>query len=320
MSKSVYSKRIVCLGGGNAMPKAVLAGLKNYPVKISAICAMLDSGGSAGRLRKDYKIVSPGDIRRAFIALADTSPVVEDLLNYRFQTGEFKGHNFANLLITALELTTKNYEKTIKEMGRLLNVKHQVLPATLDKSNLYAVLENGKIISGEENIDWPKHNGNLKIKKVFLRPKTKAYPRTIAAIEKADLIVIGPGDLFSSLAQILLVKGISRAIRESQAKKIYLCNLMTKYGETNDFTVLSFAREIEKYLGGKLDYVIYNNFIPKKERIKKYKKEHSELLDLVKADENLPPEKFVGANLLPKKGPIEHYRKKVAKILISLPC
>ena len=134
-------KKIVCLGGGNAMPKAVLIGLKKYPVKLSVISAMLDSGGSAGRLRKDYKIVSPGDIRRAFIALANTSPVIQDLFNYRFQTGELKGHNFANLLITALELATQDYEKTIKEVSSILNVKHQVLPVTLDKANLHAVLE-----------------------------------------------------------------------------------------------------------------------------------------------------------------------------------
>lgn len=311
-------KNIVCLGGGNAMPKVVLAGLKKYPVKISVICAMLDSGGSAGRLRKDYKIVSPGDIRRALLALANTSPVIENLFNYRFQTGSLRDHSFANLLITALELSTNDYEKTIKAVKKILNVKHQVLPSTLNKANLYAILENGKIISGEENIDIPKHNGNLKIKKVFLRPRPKAYPKALEVINRADLIVIGPGDLYSSLAQILLTDGIPRAIQKSKAKKVYLCNLMTKYGETNNFTVLDFTDEIEKYLGGEVDYVIYNNASPQKEKIKKYKKEHPELLELVKVDENLPNEKFIGKNLLPKAGLIEHDPKKVAKALISL--
>lgn len=311
-------KNIVCLGGGNAMPKVILAGLKKYPVKISAICAMLDSGGSAGRLRRDYKIVSPGDIRRALVALADTSPVIENLFNYRFQTGSLKDHNFANLLITALELSTHDYEKIIKEVRRILNVKHQVLPSTLDKANLYAVLENGKIISGEANIDRPKHNGNLKIRKVFLRPKVSVYPKTLEAINQADLIVIGPGDLYSSLAQILLTDGIPRAIQESRAKKVYLCNLMTKYGETNNFSVLDFTREIEKYLGGELDHAIYNNAFPQKEKIKKYKKEHPELLEPVKIDENLPKAKFIGKNLLLRTGFLEHDPQKVAKILISL--
>lgn len=308
---------IVCLGGGNAMPKTILTGLKNYPIKLSVICAMLDSGGSAGRLRKDYNIVSPGDIRRAFIALADTSPAMEELFNYRFQSGELKGHNFANLLIAALELSTKNYEKTIQEINKLLNVKHEVLPVTLNKSNLFGVLEDGKVISGETNIDIPKHNGNLKIKKVFLRPKAKIYPKAREAIKNADLIVIGPGDLYSSLAQILLTEGVSRAIKESPAKKIYICNLMTKYGETNNFSVLDFTKKIEEYLKCPLDYIVYNNFIPKKEIIKKYKKKHPELLELVKIDKNLPSEKFIGKNLL-KRETIEHDPKKLAEIIINL--
>ncbi|HOL90590.1 MAG TPA: uridine diphosphate-N-acetylglucosamine-binding protein YvcK [Candidatus Pacearchaeota archaeon] len=310
-------KKIVCLGGGNAMPKVVLSSLKKYPVKISAICAMLDSGGSAGRLRKDYKIISPGDIRRAFIALANTSPVIENLFNYRFETGVLKDHNFANLLITALELSTNNYEKTIKEVKRILNVEHEVLPSTLDKSNLYAILENKKIICGEKNIDVPKHNGNLKIKRVFLKPKAKAYKKTIEAINNADLIVIGPGDLYSSIMQILLTEGISEAINKAKAKKVYICNLMTKYGETNNFSVKDFSDEIEKYLKGKLDYVIYNNKILDKEKIKKFKKEHPELIEPVKIDKNLDSKKFIGKNLLLKDS-FEHDPLKVAKILISL--
>lgn len=313
----VKKPRIVCLGGGNALPKAVLSSLKNYPVKLSVICAMLDSGGSAGRLRKDYKIVSPGDIRRAFIALSKTSPMIGKLLNFRFQKGELKGHNFANLLITALELTSRNYEKTIKEIRRILNIEHEVLPVTLSNAHLYAILENGKIISGETNIDIPKHNGKLKIKKVFLRPKAKAYPKAIEAINKAKLIVIGPGDLYSTLAQILLTNGIPEAIKKSKAKKVYLCNLMTKYGETNNFTVLDFTKEIEKYLGSEVDYVIYNNSKPLQKFIKKYKKSHPELLDLVKIPEGLPKSKFIGKNLL-KKDSIEHDPQKLAKIIIKL--
>jgi uncharacterized cofD-like protein len=309
-------KNIVCLGGGNAMPKAVLAGLKKYDVNLSVICAMLDSGGSAGRLRKDYKIVSPGDIRRAFIALSNASPAVKELFDYRFRTGQLRGHNFANLLITALELSTNNYEKTRQELKRILNVSHEVLPATLDKSHLCAVLENGKIISGETNIDIPKHGKNLKIRKVFLRPKAKAYPLALKAIKKADLIIIGPGDLYSSLTQIILVQGLGEAILKSKAKKVYICNLMTKLGETNNFTVLSFAQEIEKYLGGNVDFVIYNNYFPRNQAIKKYKKKHSELLGLVKVGKDLPKEKFIGSNLL-KRNNFEHCPRKLAKILLE---
>lgn len=312
-------KKIVCFGGGNAMPRAVLLGLKRYSLKITAVCAMLDSGGSAGRLRTDYKIVSPGDIRRAFIALSNTSPVIENLFDYRFKTGELKGHNFANLFITALELATNDYEKTSREIKKILNVRHEVLPVTLDNSNLWAVLENGKIIKGETNIDIPKHNGNLKIKKVFLRPKVKAYPKVIEAIKRANLIIIGPGDLYSSLAQILLTRGIPEAIRKSKAKKVYLCNLMTKYGETNNFKVLDFTREIEKYLDGKIDYVIYNNKKPSSKRLFSFKKQHTELLNLVGFDDKfLDKRKFIGSNLLINQGPIVHDPKKLVKIITSL--
>lgn len=312
-------KRIVCLGGGNAMPKAVLTGLKKYPVKLSAICAMLDSGGSAGRLREDFNIISPGDIRRALIALANTSPAMEDLFNYRFETGELKGHNFANLFITALELTTNNYEKTIKEISRFLNVEHEVLPVTLDNSNLYAVLENGKIISGENNIDIPKHDGKLRIKEVFLKPEAKTYPAAIKAIKKADLIIIGPGDLYSSLAQILLTKGMSEAIKESKAKKVYICNLMTKYGETHDFSVSDFSKEIEKFLGQELDYVIYNNKKPSKQRLLKHKKENPGLIDLVGFDRKNVSKKasFIGADLLTFSGPVIHDPNKLSKIILK---
>jgi len=300
------------------MPRTVLTGLKKYPVSLSVICAMLDTGGSTGRLKHDYKITSPGDIKWALLALANTSPAMKDLFSFRFENGQLKGHNFANLLITALELTTNNYSKAIKEMKKMLNVSHQVFPATLDRSNIFAILENGKIISGETNIDRPKHNGKLKIKKVFLRPQAKAYRPALKAIKQADMIVIGPGDLYSSIAQILLTKGIPRAILKSRAKTIYIANLMTKYGETNNFSVKDFADEIEKYLGGSLDHVIYNNLVPSIKEIKTYLKVHPELLSLVKADKNLPSKKFIGANLLLKKELIEHDPAKLSKVIIKL--
>jgi uncharacterized cofD-like protein len=312
-------KHIVCLGGGNAMPKAVLAGLKKYPVKISAICAMLDSGGSAGRLRKDYKIVSPGDIRRAFLALANTSPVIESLFNFRFQAGDLKDHNFANLFITALELSSNNYEKTSQEIKRILNVRHEVLPITLENANVFAVLENGKVIKGETNIDIPKHNGNLKIKKVYLKPKARVYAKAANAIKNADLIVIGPGDLYSSLAQILLTDGVSRALKKSKGKIVYVCNLMTKYGETNNFSVSDFANEIEKFLGQKPNYVIYNNKKPSAARLAVYKKQHPELLNLVGFDrDSAENKKLIGTDILTDSGGINHDPKKLAKIILSI--
>jgi uncharacterized cofD-like protein len=317
MSKN--NKKIVCLGGGNAMPKAVLQELKKYPrIEISVISAMLDSGGSAGRLRKDYKIASPGDIRRAFIALANTSPAIEDLFDFRFKTGELKGHNFANLLITALELSTNNYEKTSKELKRMLNIRHEVLPVTLDNSSLCAELENGKVIKGETNIDVPKYDKKLKLKRVFLKPEAKIYPKSAIAVKNADVIIIGPGDLYSSLAQIFLVKGVSEAIKKSKAKKILICNAMTKIGETNGFSVKDFSEEVEKYLDSKLDFVIYNTAQPSKERLKEYKKEHRELIDMVKFNNDQDKNKFIGSDILSSSGPIIHDSKKLIKVIKNL--
>ena len=310
--------KIACLGGGNAMPRAVLEGLKNKEVDIAAICAMLDSGGSSGRLREDYGIVSPGDIRRAFIALANTSPIIEELFDYRFQAGELQGHNFANLFITALNLSTEDGEKTFETMNDLLNVSHQVLPVTLDSSHVCAVLEDGRIIEGETNIDIPKHDGTLKIKDVFLKPKARAYPKAINAIYGADKIVLGPGDLFSSLAQILLVEGMAEAIRNTDGQKIYVCNLMTKHGETNSFSVKDFTRKAEELLGGEFDKVVYNNNFPEEERVEKYKETHEELINLVNPGDNLEEGKFVGSDVLVDEGKIIHDSEKLTNVILDL--
>lgn len=320
--KSIKGKKIVCLGGGNAMPKAVLSSLKNEPVKISVICAMLDSGGSAGRLRRDYKIVSPGDIRRAFIALANTSPAVGDLFDYRFESGELAGHNFANLLITALELSSQNYKVALNEITKLLNISpnHKVLPATLDKAEVCAQLEDGTVIKGETNIDVPKHDAKLAIKKVFLRPAAKAYKAALDEIKTADLIVIGPGDLYSSLAQVLLVDGMDKAICKSEAKKLYICNLLTKKGETHGFSVGDFAQEIEEFLSCPLDYVIYNNKKLPDSRIKISRKEDEKLLEMVPVSNDLDKQKFIGADIATSKGIIEHDSKKLVKVILSLLC
>jgi len=310
-------KKIACLGGGNAMPKGVLEGLKHYDdVKISAICAMLDSGGSSGRLREDYGILSPGDIRRAFITLANTSPVIEELFNFRFEGGEFKGHNFANLFVAALELSTNDFEKACDELNKILNVSHQVLPATLDNAKVCARLENGEVIEGETNIDICKHNGDLKIESVFLKPKAKAYKKALKAIFEADKVVIGPGDLYSTLSQILLAEGMSKAIKETEAEVVYICNLMTKHGETNDFKVEDFTKEIEKLLGGEVDKVIYNNNFPGQEKVSEHRKNNPSCLKTV-YPRNEKNNKFIGADVI-SANDITHDPYKLSKLIMEL--
>jgi len=300
------------------MPKTVLAGLRDSEVELFVICAMLDTGGSSGRLRKDYKILAPGDIRRAFLALAHTSPVIENLFNYRFEAGELKGHNMANLLIAALELSAQNYEDTIEVLSEILNVNHHVLPVTLEKSEVCAVLENGQVVKGEKNIDKPKHKPEFKIHSIYLDPPARAYPKAIEAIKNADLIVIGPGDLYSTLAQILLCEGVKEAIMESKGRTAYIVNVMTKQGETNNYGVIDFTLAIEKFLGDELDYVIYNNNIPSAERVRKFKEIHPELLEITKIDEKLSGDKFMGADLINDDGEIVHNPFKIAKLLLDI--
>lgn len=318
------SYQVVALGGGNAMPKAVLEGLKRYQIKLGVICAVLDSGGSAGKERKYFKTrISFGDLRRAALVLANLPSRYKDFLGHYYQDGFLKGHVPINIYCSTKVGVEDNFQKGIEELLKDLKEDlkisefHQLFPATLDDSTLWAELENGKIIQGEGNIDVPRHDGNLKIKKVFLVPEAKAYLPALEAIEKANLIVIGPGDLYSSILQILLVKGIPEAIKRSKAKKVYICNLMTKFGETNGFSVLDFTREIEKYLKCPLDYVIYNTEKPSAQRLATYKKKHPELLELVKFS-GFGEKKFIGENLLLPSGDISHCPHKLAKILLKL--
>ena len=287
------------------MPKAVLEGLKKYPVQLTAISAMLDSGGSAGKERELFKTkVSFGDFRRAALALSGAKEADKERFAYRFENGQVMANTYCTTaaLVGGINGLMEDLREDLK-----IPQNYQFLPATLDNAALCAQLDNGAVIKGENNIDVPKHDTNLKIKKVFLEPEARAYPQALKAIQEADLIVIGPGDLYSSLAQILLVKGISEAIRKSRAKKVYICNLMTKRGETDNFSVLDFTFEIERYLGGQADYVIYNN-----------RKSSSRGREMVKFYDILDREKFIGDDLLLNKGEILHDSDKLAKLILSL--
>ncbi|MFH1575531.1 MAG: gluconeogenesis factor YvcK family protein [Candidatus Nealsonbacteria bacterium] len=307
-------KKIVCLGGGSGMPEAVLPGLKKYPVKISVVSATLDNGGSAGKLRKGFKTgISFGDIRRAALALSEADMKTKNYFAYR----DWDGHVTANVFCTAMTAVTGSQERAIQELKDKLKVpdRYEILPATLDDADICAVLENGQTIVGETNIDRPKHSGNLKIKEVYLTPSAKAYPKAVRAIEKADVITIGPGDLYSTLANILLVDGIPQAIKKSKAKKVYICNLMQKHGETDHFMVQDFVTQIEKFLGDSLNFVIYNKIKPDTQRMVLYKKEHPELLSMV--ENRTSDSRFIGADIITSSGSITHDTDKLAKIILS---
>lgn len=310
----IRNSKIVCLGGGNGMPK-VISGLKKYPVRISAVSATLDTGGSAGRLRQGFKTgISFGDIRRAVLALSEADTKTKNRFSYR----DWDGQVMANVFCTAVMAATGSQETAIRELKNKLKVpeQYEILPVTLDDANICAVLENGRKIIGETNIDIPKHNANLKIKEVYLEPKAQAFPKTLKAITNADLIVIGPGDLYSTLSHVLLVDGVSQAVKKSKAKKVYICNLMQKHGETDHFTVQDFVVQAEKLLGSPFDYVIYNKMWPAAQRLAQYKKEHPELLNIV--ENRTSDSRFIGADLIPEVGPIVHDPDKLAKIILSI--
>ena len=324
MKSNKKIKKIVCFGGGNAVPKLILEPLKKYPVKITGITSMVDNGGSTGQLRKDFNVLPPGDIRRHILALSDAPKWKKELWKFRFEQEKFegghKGHNFANVFIGGLESILKDYRKVLGIVHNFMEVKkHWALPVTINKTQLMAILENGEIVSGEDEIDVPKkHNPKIKIKKVYLKPKVKIFSQTRKAIEVAGLITLGPGDLYSSAICCLLPEGVKEAIKKSKAKKVLIVNSMNKLGETNNFSVLDFTNEVEKYMGCPLDFVLFNTEVPQKERIKKYKKEEPLILDLVTINKNLDKKKFIGKDLLIKKGPIIYDSNKLSKILLKL--
>ena len=312
------NKRVVVIGGGTGI-FSVLTGLKRYPLHLSAIVSMADDGGSTGILREEFGILPPGDIRRALVALSEEEQPLANLLSYRFTKGSLQGHNLGNLLLTALTDLEGNFEKAVRRAEKILGVKGEVIPVTLDKARLKAKLENGQVIVGETNIDIPKHNGNLRIKKLWLKPACSANPSALKAIRQADLIVIGPGDLYTSIIPNLLVKGIVEAIKKSRAKKAYVCNIMTKFGETNNFTGKDFLQVIQKYLGEHvLDFALFNNHCPTPKRIEKYAREKAQF---VEAD-FLPSSKnhfqVIKGDFLRRRGFIRHDPDKIGRVLFNL--
>ncbi len=245
-------KRVVVIGGGTGT-YTVLTGLRDFPVDLTAIVSMFDSGGSSGRLRDEFGILPPGDVRQALLALSKLPVdkiILRRLLDYRFENGVgLRGHSFGNLLLTALSEITGRTDLAIAQAAKILDVEGQVLPVSLDDCHLCARLEDGTIIKGETNIDIRRVRPQLKILDVFLDPPAKIFPGAKEAILEADLVILGPGDLYTSTIPNLLVEGMSKALARSKAKIFYICNLMTKHGETDGFAVSDFVKEIKLYLG-----------------------------------------------------------------------
>lgn len=311
-------KHLVVIGGGTGT-FTVLSALKKYPVKLSAIVSMADDGGSTGILRDQYGALPPGDIRRALVALSEDSGMMRRIFEYKFQKGDLNGHSVGNLLLSALEKMTGSFATAVEEASRILNVRGSVIPVTLDNIRLCAKLRDGTLIKGETNIDIPKAGKKRSpIEKIWLEPKAEVYGPAKETILNADLIILGPGDLYTSLLPNLLVCGLSEAVNYSKAKKVYVCNLMTKFGETDKFSAEDFVREIEACLGKNiLDFVIVNTKKPSQKILAEYKKEGSEFVDFLTAPRSIKNPKYVFKDVIRSGELVRHNPGKLARVLMS---
>ncbi|MBQ6515862.1 YvcK family protein [bacterium] len=253
--------RIVAVGGGTGL-SMLLKGIKNVTNNITAVVTVGDDGGSSGRLREEMGVLPPGDIRNCIAALADAEDLVTKLFQYRFKSGEgLEGHSFGNLFLTALCAITGDMVRAVKESSSVLSIRGKVLPSTLDDMKLVAEMEDGTIVHGESNI--PEQGG--KIKRLFTEPaQCKALEDVIIAIRNAELIILGPGSLYTSVIPNLLIKEIADEIAKSKAKKIYVCNIMTQPGETDNYSVASHINALIQHAGSSdiIDAVLVNNKLP----------------------------------------------------------
>lgn len=252
--------KLACIGGGTGL-STTLRGLKKYTDNITAIVTVADNGGSSGMLRREMNILPPGDIRNCLLALAETEPMLEQLFQYRFKEGSMEGQNLGNLFIAALTDIYQHFGLAVEKANEVLRVKGKVVPVTLEHIQLKALYEDGTTMIGEHEIVVASKADRKAIVEVELIPKEpEAYSHVIEAIYEADAVILGPGSLFTSIIPNLLVKGVSEALKATQAKVIYVANLMTQPGETDNYTLMDHLKKIEVYLEkGCIDYVIANN-------------------------------------------------------------
>jgi uncharacterized cofD-like protein len=305
--------RIVAVGGGTGL-SMLLSGVKNITNNLTAIVSVGDDGGSSGRLRESMGILPPGDIRHCITALADDEDLVNKLFKYRFDNGEgLEGHSFGNLFLTALCAITGSMVTAVKESSNVLSIRGRVLPATLDDMKLVAKMKDGRIIHGESTI--PEANGQ--IERLYTEPANcKALPEVIEAIRNAELIILGPGSLYTSVIPNLLIKEISQEIIKSKAKKIYVCNIMTQPGETDNYAVSDHLKALIKHAGSNkiVDAVLVNNYLPEK-LADKYQKANSypvnfDIAEIKKLGIKICAKKLIEDS---KEGLVRHSSNRVAR-------
>ncbi|MFA5005126.1 MAG: YvcK family protein [Candidatus Omnitrophota bacterium] len=308
--------RIVAVGGGTGL-SVLLSGLKTYSSNISAVVTVADDGGSSGKLRQQFDVLPPGDIRNCLVALADAPTLMQDLFQFRFdKNSEFSGHSFGNLFITVMTQLTGDFEKAIKETSKVLALRGQVIPSTLEKVNLAAHYKDGSSLVGEEKI--PK--ARKLINKVALIPEhSQATPDALKAIREAQMIVLGPGSLYTSIIPNLLVSDIAQAIASSQAIKVYVCNVMTQPGETDNYSVSDHISAMVKHSSARiLDYCLVNTGDVPQDIVERYTKQNSSrvLCDRKKIEQmgyRVIEEDFVTI----QDGVIRHDPEMLARIILG---
>ena len=326
LENMIYEKRllvkgpkIVVIGGGTGLSN-MLRGLKYYTSNITAVVTVADDGGGSGILREDLGILPPGDIRNCILALADTEPLMEELLQYRFTDGKLKDQSFGNLFLAAMDGISNTFEEAVRKMSLVLAVTGKVLPVTLEDVTLNAKLKDGHIVKGESNIPREVIKYGTSIDKVFLEPvNAKAVKAAVNAINEADAIVLGPGSLYTSVIANLLVKEIGTALEKSKALKLYVCNIMTQKGETDNYGVEDHIKAIFKHSKkGIIDYAIVNVGKVDAELEEKYKEETSRLVSMEESKVNALNVKVIEGNFIKvNKGLIRHNPEKLAAILIE---
>ena len=267
-------KYAVSVIGGGTGSFSVLSGLGPYEnLRVNSIVTMMDSGGDSGRLRDEFGMLPPGDVRRCLVALSEESKLLRDLFSFRFVDAPLENRSFGNLFLLALTKMLGSEKEAIEAMSRILKIRGHVFPVTWDHSHLYAELADGKIIAGEANISVPEHDAQVPIERVYLDPQAEANPEAVQALLESDLIVFAPGDLFTSTIPNLLVKGIPEAICQSNAPVVYVLNLMTKHGETDDFSASHHVAQIIRYAGRVPDAVLVHQGTVPPEMALRYEEE-----------------------------------------------
>lgn len=308
--------RFVVIGGGAGL-STLLLGLKEYTSNITAIVTVADDGGSSGRLRQQFGLLAPGDIRNCLVALADTEPLMRNLFQFRFDgRAELKGHSFGNLFITAMTRITGDFEKAVKASSKVLAIRGQVIPSTLQEVDLVAEYADGTKISGESRISSEKKS----IKRIYLnREDCLATPEATEALKEADVIIIGPGSLYTSIIPNLLIEGITKSILESKAIKIYVCNIMTQSGETDNYKASDHVEALVAHAKCKLiNHCILNFAQIPDEFLEKYKEEaaHPVFADAEKLKEM--GFSVIKENLVSAKDCVRHDAQKLARIIVDL--